>query len=427
MRSANILDRRWASLSRAASLGALACVVSSAANAANPAFQDFFQQNVCNSPLGELQNRCTEWTGVVGDLSGDSESSLNPSHSLSNNDTALDRALNYSKQARERGDDLRSEDESEPDSGAELQFGRLNLLFQVRGSSYESSKIQDVDSERGYEGDYYGTSIGFDYRVSPRAFIGVQLGFDTADQDFVRENTGVNFDPDSTAGSIKSDTVSISVTGSINFTDSVYFVGAAGYSNTSFDLYRNSIFQESGRTPSLTRYVRTRADVDGDQTWATLNIGMDLGQRAVSFGPYFGVTLASSSLDAYSEREVGDIWGLAMSYSATDRDSMLGYVGFHATINHSSQSGVLSTQFRVEFQHESDKDPASVTTGFLLDGTGAQFTLSGDRPDRDQAEIGFGILKVMSGGWHPYFDIAVLTGNDTLDRYRWAAGFRKEF
>ena len=116
-----------------------------------------------------------------------------------------------------------------------------------------------------------------------------------------------------------------------------------------------------------------------------------------------------------------------MAYSETERDSLLSYVGFSASINRSTQSGVLSTQFRVEYQHEGDRDPVNVATSFLLDQTDSVFTLSGDQFDSDQIEVAFGILKVMRDGWQPYFDIAVLTGNDTLDRYRWAAGFRKEF
>jgi outer membrane autotransporter protein len=404
------------------------CVAGSMARASNPVFQSFFLANVCNNPSGELADRCTEFTGTVGDLSGDSESSLNPSHSLSNNDTALERALNYSKQARERGEDARVEGEGDRGEEPTVDFGRWSLVFQVRGSSYESDKIVDVDAERGFEGDYYGSTIGFDYRLSNRAYIGIQLGYDKTDQDFVGENPGVNFDPEPIAGAVESDTVSLSLVGSINLTEKVFFLGALGFGDTQYDLYRNSIFQESGRTPDLTRRVQTYADVDGEQTWATLSIGTDFGQRAVSFGPYFGVTRASSELDAYAEQEISPVpWGLGMSYGATERDSLLGYAGFSANITRSTPTGVFSAQFRAEYQHESDKDPVEVTTSFLLDQTGATYALKGDEVDRDQVELAFGVLKVMAGGWQPYFDVAVLTGNSNFDRYRWAAGFRKEF
>ena len=177
----------------------------------------------------------------------------------------------------------------------------------------------------------------------------------------------------------------------------------------------------------FTQNVNTVAAADGDQTWATFNFGFSFGSGAVNYGPYFGVTTATSEFDAYTEREIGQETGFAMSYSATERDSLLSYVGFSADINRSTASGVLSTQFRIEYQHESDRDPSIVSTSYVLDQTNSVFALESDVFDSDQIEVAFGIVKVMRDGWQPYFDIAVLTGNDTMDRYRWAAGFRKEF
>lgn len=227
---------------------------------------------------------------------------------------------------------------------------------------------------------------------------------------------------------MKADTLSLSLIGSVDFNDRVYFLGALGYGDSEFELYRNAIFQESGRTPDLTRYVNTRGDTDGDQTWASLNLGVNLGRGAVSFGPYFGVTYATSSVDAFTEREIGpEPWGLGMGFSATERDSLLSHVGFRVDLNRSTESGVLSVQFRLEYQNEGDKDPDRVTTYYVLDGNQSPYSLVGDEIDSSQAEIAFGLVKVMPGGWQPYFDVALLTGNDFVDRHRWAIGFRKQF
>lgn len=421
-------NQRVSLTTAAVAIGAALQIGSQDAMAANPVFQDFVFANLCTNPTGALNDRCTEWVGTVGDLSGDSETSLNPSQSLSNNHTALERALNYSKEARERGDELHSESE-QPDTSDDVavQFGRASLLFQVRGSSIESDKVVDVDAERGFESDYYGTSIGFDYRVGNRGFVGVQLGFDTMDQDFVAELPGNNFNPGGSAGSLESDTTSLSLTGSFSFSERAYFVGSVGFADSEYDIARNSIYQQSNRDPMFTQNVNTVAEADGDQTWATFNFGFSFGSGAVNYGPYFGVTTATSEFDAYTEREIGQETGFAMSYSATERDSLLSYVGFSADINRSTASGVLSTQFRIEYQHESDRDPNIVNTSYVLDQTNSVFALESDVFDSDQIEVAFGIVKVMRDGWQPYFDIAVLTGNDTMDRYRWAAGFRKEF
>ena len=88
-------NQRVSLTTAAVAIGAALQIGSQDAMAANPVFQDFVFANLCTNPTGALNDRCTEWVGTVGDLSGDSESSLNPSQSLSNNHTALERALNY--------------------------------------------------------------------------------------------------------------------------------------------------------------------------------------------------------------------------------------------------------------------------------------------------------------------------------------------
>src|SRR6185295_9271792 len=74
--------------------------------AANAEFQNFLF-TVCAAPSGTLATRCGETTGATGNVSGDSESSLNPSQALGSNLPAVGVAQARSKQARERGEKLR--------------------------------------------------------------------------------------------------------------------------------------------------------------------------------------------------------------------------------------------------------------------------------------------------------------------------------
>lgn len=395
----------------------------SVGQAANPEFQSFFF-DACVNPTGLLAARCDETAGGLGNLSGDSESSLNPSQSLSSNDSPLARARTRSKQARERGDRLREEEDQETE-GSAVSIGPFSMLVHMRGSSFDSDRVVDVDAERGLDGDSWGAEVGFDYRVSDRAFVGLILGLEQSDSDFVAENPGNNFVPAANAGDASDDSTSITLFGSVNLTDNFYFEGSAGYVSSDFEFHRNSVFQESGRVIPQTD-VRTLGETNGDVTWASINFGLNLQRNAMSFGPYFGATYSSSMIDAYAEQDLNNS-GLGMAYGDIERNSLLAFAGMRFSWAKSLENGVVLPQIRFEYEHESDRDPTRVSTSFLLDAAQTQYDLVGDKPDRDDVAVGFGVAWVLPNGWQPFIDIETLTGNSQLDRYRLAAGFRVEF
>jgi outer membrane autotransporter protein len=401
-------------------LGAASLGISPAGLAADPEFQAYFF-NVCVNPTGALATRCGETAGGLGNLSGDSESSLNPSQSLSSNDSPLSRGRTRSKQAREGGERLRDSAEETGDAPG----GPFSLLVHFRGDSFESERNASVDAERGLEGDLWGAEIGFDYRLSDRAVIGTILGFEHSEADFDPENPGVNFTPAVNAGDITDDGTAINFFGAVDFAEAAYFEGSIGYASSDFEFRRNSVFQESGRAVPQTN-VRTLGESSGDQQWVALNLGINKQRNAVSFGPYFGATYTRSTVDAYTEQDLAGT-GLAMAFAETERKSLIGHLGFRVAIAKSTEGGVVVPQFRFEYEYESDNDPEPVTASFLLDAAQSLYVFTGDEPDRNQFETGFGVAWILRNGWLPFLDIEVLSGNDRLDRYRLAAGFRVEF
>ena len=325
-----------------------------------------------------------------------------------------------SKQARERGERRR---DSADEEGATAP-GRTSLLFHARTSSYDSERVVDVDAERSLNGDAWGAEIGFDHRLGNRAFLGLIVGLEQTDVDFAAENIGTNFTPAANAGELMEDSTSLTFFGSVNMTDSFFFEGSMGYVTSDFESTRNSVFQESNRVVPQTN-VAALGKTDGDVTWAGVNFGFDMHRNAVAFGPYFGATMSTSTIDAYSESDFNGS-GLAMTYDDIKRDSMISHLGFRVSIAKSTDNGVVLPQFRVEYEHESE-DPAVVTASYLLDAAGTRYALLGDSPDRDQFEAAFGVAWVLPGGWQPFFDVEYLSGNRNLDRYRIATGFRVEF
>jgi outer membrane autotransporter protein len=391
------------------------------AAAADAEFQDFFFQ-VCGAPSGELAARCAETPGGLGNLSGDSESSLNPSQGLGNGQTATSLAQTRSNAARERGERLRDGEEPVDDGAARYVSGPFALLVNVHATWFERDA---GDQERGFDGNSTAVELGLDYRSSERTVLGALAGFETMDYDFDAENPGVNFVPAPTAGRVESDTWYLTVFGSVGLGVGGFVELAAGYEQTDGTYRRDSVFQESTRTrPQVD--VRAEGDADGDVLWASLNAGYDFHHGPASFGPYAGVTFARSELDGYTERDLSGS-GLNMSFADAERDSVLGHLGLRASYAFSGSAGVFIPQLRVEFQHEFEDERPSVTGRFVLDSAGTSYSLAGDEVDQDFVNAGLSLSAILPNGWVCFADYAVLLASDAFDRQRATLGLRVEF
>ena len=168
----------WAAMGRA--------LAADGAGAANAPYQAFFFQ-VCGSASSTLATRCDETPNGLGNLSGDSESSLNPSQALGHNRSLVDAA-------QARGDTLRNE-AARPDAAARVEFGPFALLANVYGTWFEREAGTTLVAERALDGESTGAEIGLDYRLSERAVLGALIGIERSDYDFVAENPGTNFVP----------------------------------------------------------------------------------------------------------------------------------------------------------------------------------------------------------------------------------------
>lgn len=391
-----------------------------AARAADPEFQNFFF-DVCLTPTGALAARCAETTGGTGNVSGDSESSLNPSQNLSYNQPAISVAQTRSKEARERGEKLRDDDGEEKEGVG----GPFSLLVNVHGTWFDKDADPAVNEERGFDGSSETAEIGFDYRVSERTVLGAIAGFERMDYDFDAEAAGVNFVPFSRAGQAESDNLYLTVFASWTVGKRGYLELAAGYEQNDGSYRRNSVFQESTRTIAQTDVI-VEGDADGDVQWASLNAGFDVDSGKWNFGPYAGITMTSSSVDGYTESDLNGS-GLAMSFGKTDSDSLLGHAGFRVSYVGSGSFGIVMPQLRLEFQHEFEDEVDDAIASFVLDGSGTEYSFAGDESDKDSLNAGLSVAFVLPNGWMPFFDCSVLLDNDALDRTRATLGLRVEF
>ncbi|NOX69143.1 MAG: autotransporter outer membrane beta-barrel domain-containing protein [Gammaproteobacteria bacterium] len=390
-----------------------------AGNAANQEFQDFFF-NACVNAVGGLAVRCAETQGGFGDLSGDSESSLNPSQSLSGSDAALVSALQRGQEVREH---LQRNAEDDADE-ERVSIGPFSLLINGRRSSTEATRIVDLDSERSYQMDQTGAELGLDFRASDAITVGGWLQWESSDLRFDSEDQGVNFAPLGDAGNIDSDGLGVTVYLSAQLGGNAYVDGSIGYTSNDYVYSRNSVFQESTRTVAQTN-VRVRGETSGQVLAATLNFGRTTGVGAWSVTPIAGLTYIGSESDAYTEQDLSGS-GLSLTVADSSRTVLIGQLGVSVNRAISMNGWVLLPQARIEYIRELDNERSESEVRFVNDASANRFRLLGDNPDADRIDLAIGLAGVFRNGWIPYVEYQITTAGDNFDRYRIAAGIRVE-
>lgn len=402
---------------RMALLAALASTAAApATQAANPVFQTFFF-TVCQNPTGALAARCGQTADGQGNLSGDSESSLNPSQALSNNQAPLSLAHSRAGQVKEYSAAAR-EDESE------LEAGKYGLLFVGRGAWDDQDRVVDVHAERGFSSDAQAFDFGFERRVSERVAVGLLATYEGTSGEFVPDRPGVNFTPVGNAGEVAVRSWGLAAYLSAHLGEGGFLDLAAGYVDSRFELERRAVFQESARVVPQTN-VATTADADGQQVWATANAGFDWSGGAWTWGLYASALWAESTQEPYDERDLSGA-GLAMHFDVADRETLLGTAGARVSRAIRTSFGVVVPQLRVDYMREFELDGQDASANFLLDAQRSTFTFAGDEPDRTYGVAALGITAILPGGWMPYLNVDALVGTDDLDRYRVSLGLRRE-
>jgi outer membrane autotransporter protein len=393
--------------------------------AADPAYQAFFFSVCGGTPTGALAARCAQTPGGLGNLSGDSESSLNPSQNLSHGRPAVSSAQTRSKAARERGENLRDLDLGDAAAGPAMQIGPVSLLLHVHGSRFEQTASAAAWGERGFEGDTRAFEAGVDLRLSPRVVVGALLGVDRNEFEFDSENPGVAFTPANIAGDADVDTTYLTAFAAFALSDSAFLEFSAGYERSDNTFRRQSVFQESTRTLAQTN-VATSGNADSAVTWISANLGADWSRGAANLGPYAGVTSTRVKTDAFTETDNSNS-GLAMSFASATRKSLLAHAGVKWSYSASTSVGVVLPQIRVEYQYEFEDTPQRIAASFALDPNNTSFELQGYGGDRSAINAGAGVAAILANGWLPFIEYAILLDQRAFDRQRLTLGIRKEF
>jgi outer membrane lipase/esterase len=408
----------------AAAAAAVMLSASATAQVADPVFQAFLTRVCTGAPAGTLAAQCAV-AGGNGNVSGDSEVSLDPGQTLIAADTALARAEALAKATERRLENLRDEAAGKPGAAPSVRFGGFSLIANGQYAWLEQRRTPAASDERSFDGDVLRGNFGFDFRTGPQGVLGVMFGFARTDTTVNADNAGRNFVPQSNAGTTEARNYSVTFFGSYNVTPQLYVDGAIGLGRTDYELRRNAIFQETTRTVPQTN-VNTSADTRGRETTATLGVGYDLAFGGWSVSPYLRGRYTRSRVDGYTENDLSGS-GLALTVEGTTSTSLTSVLGVRVSHAISTGFGVIVPHARAEYEHEFRDNSRTTASRFVLDANGTSFGVTTDDPDRNYFNLGVGAQMILPNGWMPFVDVEGLVGYSDYDRVRVTAGLRVEF
>lgn len=383
-------------------------------SATNDALQDLFFA-ACVNPTGALAARCNQTDDALGNLSGDSETSLNPSQVLSAHQQST-----REKQSRSDGQDIASDS---PDFKIEL--GNLGLTFST-GRSWETfDREQDADNERGYDADGEWALLGADYSWSDSTVVGALLNWEATELDYVATNPGRNFEPPPSSGDVESDSLGLSVFVN-HFIDDTWYVNAnLGFNEGDRTYRRSAVFQESNRVVPQTNSF-TEGKTDTSEVWGSLLVGADWARGAWSFGATAELSYVKTEIDAYEERDLSGT-GLAMAFTDASQTSVFGRVSALAQRAVSTDFGVVVPYGRVGWVYDFRGDGVEVAARYLLDINSNFLDLNADGPDTSYGVGNLGVVLVFANNWSAFIEGEYWAGFDDLDRHSVSIGLRKDF
>ncbi|PCI63032.1 MAG: hypothetical protein COB35_02255 [Gammaproteobacteria bacterium] len=397
------------------------------AYATSHTFQDFLFDACRNAqPGSDFDIRCNVDSNQ-GDLSGDSEDSLNPTQSLSNLSSALaeTRARIKSlqikmKQQREKNKASMSASEDQQSAMETFQMEGFSVLL-----NGENGKLthQLTPLERGYDTDTVKIQGGVDFRLTDDWIIGAIVSIENYKTLFDADGAGRNFLPGNSEGSSDGDSVAVNILTTKNIDQSFYLDALLSYSWIDYSFSRVGLFQESSRT-TPTIEVNTTANTSGKQLALALGAGWDHSSGAHNYQVFSRVSFQYSQIDGYAEKGGA---GFAMRINDKSANETVLTLGLKYAYTINNSFGVLVPQLFVEYENLLKSDVQTTTSSFVSDNNQTQFSVQGDKIDRKYGRMGASMVSVLPNGWTFFLSASKVFAKDLIEQSRFNAGLRKEF
>jgi len=270
-----------------------------------------------------------------------------------------------------------------------------------------------------YDFSIHGLTVGVDYRQSDKFIFGAALGY-----------TNQNTDLAPGQGGVDARGFTLSAYGTYFKDNSWYTDAVLTYGTNNYDLTRNIIYTIPDGLGGFTSVDQTaRSDSGGDLLSFGATFGRDFQKGGWSIGPYGRLLYTRLNFDRIEETLVssGPGAGLALIVEERSLDSLASVLGGKFTRAISTNWGVLTPHFQLEWEHEFNSDPGSATARFVNDPTGTEIILNDAPYDANYFRIGLGLSAIMSKGRSGFMYYEKTLGRDGISQDNLALGFRLEF
>lgn len=270
-----------------------------------------------------------------------------------------------------------------------------------------------------FDFDIHGLTVGVDYRQSDKFIFGAAIGYNNQDTKLAPGQGGVD------ASGYTLSAYSTYFKDNSWYTDAVITFGKNNY-----DLERNINYTIPDGLGGFTTVNQTaRSDSGGDLLSLGATFGRDFQKGGWSIGPYGRLLYTRLNFDRIQETLVssGPGAGLALVVEERSLDSFASIIGGKFTRAISTNWGVLTPHFQIEWEHEFNTDPGAATARFVNDPAGTAIVLSDSPYDADFFRIGLGLSAIMSKGRSGFMYYDKSFGRDGISQDNLALGFRLEF
>jgi uncharacterized protein YhjY with autotransporter beta-barrel domain len=286
--------------------------------------------------------------------------------------------------------------------------------FFVTGRWSQGERERGVE-ESGFDFDTLGATVGVDRAISANGFVGFAVSSLASETD-VTGGLG-SVDTDALAGTLYL----------IGEGERGYVQGTATFGTLEFDQRRVIDLPVLGD-------LEARADFDGEQLGATLELGRSVDGRAGSLTFFARGNWAKAEIDGF--REQGAVTTIPSSgfgpvdfgleVGEQELESLLGEAGLDWGRAFSTGGGLVIPQLTATWSHEFEDDPRAVAARFLADASGATFEVLTDEPDADWLTLSGALrFQFLWGSFFVSYDHELL--RDDLEIRTANAGLRFEF
>lgn len=282
-----------------------------------------------------------------------------------------------------------------------------------------SGDSQDAGVTPSFDFNIHGLTLGVDYRQSDKFIFGAAIGY-----------TNQNTDLAPGQGGVDASGYTLSAYGTYFRSNSWYTDGVITFGKNNYDLERQISYTIPDGLGGFTTVNQTaRSDSGGDLMSLGATFGRDFQKGGWSIGPYGRVLYTRMNFDRIQETLVnsGPGAGLALIVEERTLDSLASVLGGKFTRAISTNWGVLTPHFQLEWEHEFNSDQGAATARFVNDPTGTEIILTDAPYDSDYFRIGVGLSAIMSKGRSGFLYYDKTLGRDGVSQDNLALGFRLEF